>query len=61
MADAPPDDREFHGIDSRLIALDSGEEVARTTTLPLLAAVRGERFLIIDNVPYPRALVVERR
>jgi hypothetical protein len=61
LADARLGDREFHGIDSRLIALDSGEEVARTTKLPLLTAVRGERFPIIENAPYPRALVVERR
>lgn len=60
-SDTELDDREFHGIDSRLIALDAGEEVARTSDLPLLAAARDERFLIIENVPFPRAFVVERR
>jgi hypothetical protein len=60
-SEAAPDDREFYGIDSRLIALDTGVEVARTAGLPHLAAARGERYLIVENVPYPRALVVERR
>jgi hypothetical protein len=57
----PPDGREFHGIDSRLLDLATGAEVARSDGLPLLAAVRGDRFVAIENVPYPRAVVGRRR
>lgn len=56
-----PHPREFHAIDSRLVSLDTGKEVGRRHDLPLLAAARGDRFVIIENIPFPRALVVRRR
>jgi hypothetical protein len=57
----PPDGQEFHGIDSRLLDLATGAELARSGRLPLLAAARGDRFVVIENLPYPRAIVGRRR
>lgn len=56
----PPDGKEFGGIDSRLLDLRTGTEVGRSDALPLIGATRGDRFLVIENVPYPRAIVVRR-
>lgn len=55
----PPDDRDFHAIDSRLLSLESGEEVARSDALPWIVASRDEHFLIVENTPFPRAVLVE--
>jgi hypothetical protein len=57
----PPEGREFSGIDSRLLDLTTGAEVARSDELPLIAATRGDRSVVIENVPYPRAIVVRHR
>ena len=56
----PPDGEEFGGIDSRLLDLTTGAEVGRSDGLPLIAATRGDRFVVIENFPYPRAIVVRR-
>lgn len=57
----PPEGREFSGIDSRLLDLTTGAEVARSDELPLIAATRGDRSVVIENHPYPRAIVVRHR
>lgn len=57
----PPEGMEFGGIDSRLLDLSTGAEVGRSAGLPIIAAARGDRFVVIENVPYPRAIVVRRR
>lgn len=57
----PPDGAEFGGIDSRLLDLTTGAEVGRSSGLPLIAATRGDRLVVIENVPFPRALIVRRR
>ncbi|MBX3134185.1 MAG: hypothetical protein KF689_12460 [Gemmatimonadaceae bacterium] len=57
----PPETREFSAIDSRLLNLTNGTEVERSERLPLVAAARGDRLVILDNFPYPRAIVVRRR
>jgi hypothetical protein len=56
----PPDGKEFGGIDSRLLALSTAAELGRSSELPLIAATRGDQFVVIDNVPCPRAIVVHR-
>jgi hypothetical protein len=57
----PPDDQGFHGIDSRLIDLGSGEELARSQDLPLIHARAGNYLVLVDNLPYPRVTVLELR
>jgi hypothetical protein len=57
----PPEGKEFSEIDSRLLDLTTGAEVGRSDGLPLIAATRGDRFVVIENFPYPRAIVVRRR
>ena len=56
-----PDDQEFHGIDSRLIDLGSGEELARSQDLPLIHARAGNHLILMDNLPSPRVTVLELR
>lgn len=56
-----PEGREFGGIDSRLLDLSTGAEVGRSDELPLIAAMRGDRLLVLENFPYPRAMVVRQR
>jgi hypothetical protein len=57
----PPESREFHAVDSRLLHLDTGDEVARSLLIPLLAAAQGDRYVIIENLPYARALLMQRK
>jgi hypothetical protein len=57
----PPEGREFHGIDSRLLDLHTGRELDRRTDMPWVGAKTGDRLVLLENIPFPRALVVEMR
>jgi hypothetical protein len=54
-----PEGREFHGFDSRLLDLRTGKELARRSDMPWVGAKAGNHLVLLENVPYPRALVVE--
>lgn len=58
----PPDagDQDRPTLESRLIHLETGTEVARTDLLPGLEGRWGDRFLSIRNEPYPQVLILER-
>jgi hypothetical protein len=55
-----PDERDFHALESRLISIDNGKEVARTDQLPLIGAVRGNMIYGVENRPFPRVFVMRR-
>jgi hypothetical protein len=48
-------------IESYEIAIDTGELVGRTEELPLIADVQGDRVYLVENQPFPRVTVMERR
>ncbi|TVP53954.1 MAG: hypothetical protein EA351_14225 [Gemmatimonadales bacterium] len=48
-------------LESRLFNLESGAEVDRSRALPLLMAADGPHVFAVENEPWPRVLVLERR
>lgn len=56
----PPEGQEFHEVDSRLLDLATGAEVGRSNRLPVIAAMRGDLFVVIENYPYPKAIFGRR-
>ncbi len=56
-----PAERDFHALESRLISVADGKEVARTDRLPLIGAVRGNMLYGVENRPFPRVFVMQRR
>ena len=56
-----PEEGEVELIESRLIRLEDGQEMARTRDLPLVLAADGVRLYLVRGEPYPRVTVVEVR
>ncbi len=56
-----PEGREYHAIESRLLDLQTGREIARSRTLPLLAAIAGDYVYERRNLPIPQVTVLRRR
>lgn len=54
----PPEDRDFHGIDSRRFSLRTGEELERRTDLPRIAGAWEDRFYAYRNAPFPRVRIL---
>jgi len=55
-----PAGQDFHGLESRLIDLATGEELDRTSDLPLFLGARGDRFIQVRQSPQPQVVVLER-
>lgn len=47
--------------DSRLIDLASGKELARSTELPMISARAGPYLVLLESLPFPRAIVLRLR
>lgn len=58
--EASPEDQEFHRLESRLIDLETGEEVDRTDHLPLILAADGDRLVHVRQEPFPTFMILER-
>jgi hypothetical protein len=58
-SDTPPDEGDFHSLDSRLLRIETGEEVLRTWDLPWIVGRSGDRLALFSNVPYPRVTLVD--
>jgi hypothetical protein len=56
-----PEEGEVEVIESRLLDLTDGSEVARSRTLPLVLAAGGRRLFLVRQRPYPVVTVVETR
>lgn len=56
-----PDEGEVEVIESRLLDLTDGSEVARSRTLPLVLAARGRRLFLVRHSPFPVVTAVEVR
>ncbi|MEX1257118.1 MAG: hypothetical protein WEG36_05825 [Gemmatimonadota bacterium] len=48
-------------VESRLLTVADGGEVARTRSLPEFIAASGDRYVQIEREPFPRVLLVQRR
>jgi hypothetical protein len=48
-------------IESYEIAIDTGELLGRSEELPLIADVQGARVYLVENQPFARVIVMERR
>ena len=56
-----PAGADYESLESRLIRLDTGEEVDRTRGLPLFLAGYGDRLYQVRQLPFPQVLVLEGR
>jgi hypothetical protein len=56
-----PENADFHGVDSRLLDLATGAELASSRDLPRIAARSGDHVVVIANTPYPRAVIVRAK
>jgi hypothetical protein len=56
-----PEEGEVEVIESRLVRLVDGEEVARTRTLPVILSAQGSRLYLVETDPFPKVIVTEAR
>jgi hypothetical protein len=54
-------DRDFFSVDSRILSLVDGTELARSESLPFLVDGHGDQLYSFQNVPYPRVLIYDRK
>jgi hypothetical protein len=54
-----PEEGEVEVIESRLVRLEDGEEVARTRALPVVLSAQGSRLYLIQTDPFPTVIVAE--
>jgi len=54
-----PDEGEIEVIESRLVSLEDGGEVARTRNLPVILSAQGSRLYLVQTAPFPKVIVAE--
>jgi hypothetical protein len=54
-----PEEGEVEVIESRLIRLDDGAELARTRAFPLMLTAQGQRLYQVEDAPFPHVTVLE--
>jgi len=54
-----PEPGEVEALESRLIRLSDGAELGRTRDLPRVLSTSGRRLYAVEDVPYPRVIVLE--
>ena len=54
-----PEEGDVEVIESRLVRLDDGEEIARTRSLPVVLSAQGTRLYLVQSAPFPRVIAVE--
>jgi hypothetical protein len=47
-------------MESIQVSLETGEELARTVELPIIADIRGDMVYTYENEPYPRVVLLRR-
>jgi hypothetical protein len=56
----PAGNPDFTRIDSFELSKASGEVLARSEALPIIADVSGDHVYLIENLPFPRVRVMRR-